>query len=158
MRDGLICVSISHIGTFRARSLLISSNRLEETAEQGFETGGALLVDSSATIDIRVQWIRRLSRRLLSVEGVDTERHGKGTTSRKRPKWSRDNEAATLKDSEDALAVTNKYRHVVLRRLADANISCPSDSPIHATKFDRTGRLLLTAGLDGHARIFVQEV
>ena len=94
-----------------------------------------------------------------SIEEVDNERYGKGTTSRKRPKWSRDNdnEATTLKDSEDALAVTNKYRHVVLRRLDDANISCPSVSPIYATKFDRTGRLLLTAGLDGHARIFVQE-
>lgn len=43
------------------------------------------------------------------------------------------------------------------RRLRDVNTTCPSDSSINSTEFDATGRLVLTAGLDAHVRIFAKQ-
>lgn len=75
-----------------------------------------------------------------------------GARHRKRPNWSRDDAVSascTIAQSSSAI----KHQRLSFGRLLDANASCRSSSPLHSTKFDSTGRVLLTAGLDGHVRI-----
>jgi len=75
-----------------------------------------------------------------------------------RPKWAVDDGPGTPAFATGlSNRILNRRKRLSLTKLADANVSCPSAGVVSSTKFDKTGRLLLTGGSDGHARIFVRE-
>mmetsp|Transcript_1337 Transcript_1337/g.4120 ORF Transcript_1337/g.4120 Transcript_1337/m.4120 type:complete len:390 (-) Transcript_1337:992-2161(-) len=78
--------------------------------------------------------------------------------TQKRPKWAVDNGPVTPAFATGlSNRILNRRKRLSLTKLVDANVSCPSAGVVSSTKFDKTGRLLLTGGSDGHARIFVRE-
>jgi len=78
--------------------------------------------------------------------------------TQKRPKWAVDDGPGTPAFATGlSNRILNRRKRLSLTKLADANVSCPSAGVVSSTKFDKTGRLLLTGGSDGHARIFVRE-
>lgn len=99
-----------------------------------------------------------------SFPGVtDDSLEGNGDRVRKRPKWSISRTSTHIQPDEDHPRHVNweksmRKSDLSFRRLRDVNSTCPSDSSICSTEFDATGRLLLTAGLDAHVRIFAKQV
>lgn len=78
--------------------------------------------------------------------------------AKKRPRWATNRKSNPKAGLDEALSSPGEARDkLYFKRMTDANISCPSDGVISSTKYDSTGRMLLTAGSDLNVRVFVRD-